>query len=351
MLDPKNFDSILHGKKIGYYFLENSAGLKGELTNYGARMVSMLVPDRNGVLVDVNVGFDHIDDYINAEDQCYGAVIGRYAGRIAAGKFSIDDNHYQLEVNNGNNAIHGGHHGFQTKVWDGVQVTNGTVEFSYVSMDGEEGYPGEMQVKVTYRLTDANELIIDFEYSSDKKTVANIINHNFWNLNGEYSGTVHDHSLKIFTDQFLAINKDCIPVKPIAGHNTAFDFTDFRKIGEWIDDDDEQIKNGSGYDHSFVFEKSVSAQPKLMAIAIGDRSGIQMEIHSTEPAIHFYTGNFMNCFDPAKTGLSDHARTAFCLETQHYPDSPNNPDAPSTLIEPGKIYTSTTIHKFLTSPN
>jgi aldose 1-epimerase len=345
MLYRADFQSLVNGKETDLYFLENN-NLKATLTNYGARMVSLLVPDKHGNLIDVNTGFDSIEKYVQAKEQCYGAIVGRYAGRIAHGKFTIDGKEYQLDLNNGPNALHGGNKGFQTRVWDAKQVSSSKVEFYYVSQDGEEGYPGTFSIKVIYSLTDKDELTFDFEYSSNKKTIANIINHNFWNLNGEGNGTINNHSLKICTDEFNAINEYCIPTHIASVKNTPFDFTDFKTIGERINENDIQLKYGTGYDHTYALDKAVSAMPELAAIAIGEKSGITMEIYTTEPAVHFYTGNFLQGLHTFKSGAKDDARTAFCLETQHFPNAPNEPTAPTTIKEPGKVYTSTTIHHF-----
>ncbi len=348
MLCRENFQTVVNGKATDLYFLENN-NIKATLTNYGARMVSLQVPDKQGDFVDVNVGFDSIEKYVQAKDQCYGAVVGRYAGRIANGKFSIDGKEYQLDVNNGANAIHGGNAGFQTRVWDAHQINESTVDFTYVSQDGEEGYPGTFTVKVIYHLTENDELKIEFEYSSDKKTIANIINHNFWNLNGEGTGSINNHSLKIFADRFNAINENCIPTHITAVKSTPFDFTDLHTIGERINENDIQIKNGTGYDHTYASDKGVSVLPELVAVAIGDVSCIGMEVYTTEPGLHFYTGNFMQGQHMLKCGVKDDARTAFCLETQHYPNSPNNPTAPTTIKEADVVYKSSTIHKFFTT--
>jgi aldose 1-epimerase len=345
MLQREKFQTTINGKQTDLFFLENK-NIKATLTNYGARMVSLLVPGKDGNLIDVNVGFDSIEKYVQAKDQCYGAVVGRYAGRIANGKFSIDGKEFQLDINNGANAIHGGNTGFQTRVWDATQIDNATIEFNYASADGEEGYPGTFTIRTTYHLTENDELKIDFEYSSDKKTIANIINHNFWNLNGEGSGSINNHSLKILADKFNAINENCIPTHITSVKNTPFDFTDFKTIGKSIDADDVQIKNGTGYDHTYAFDKGVTAKPELVAVAVGDESDIVMELYTTEPGVHFYTGNFMQGLHIFKCGAKDDKRTAFCLETQHYPNSPNEPMSPTTIKEPGKFYTSTTIHKF-----
>ena len=346
LLQKENFITPLDGKETALYYLKNKNNLHAALTNYGARVVSLLVPDNNGNLTDINAGFDTIEKYVAAKDQCYGAVVGRYAGRIAGGNFSIDGVAYQLDVNNGNNAIHGGNTGFQTRVWNAQQINNQSVQFSYVSADGEEGYLGTFAIKVIYTLTDDDELKMEFEYSSDKKTIANIINHNFYNLNGEGSGDINNHLLEINSDRFNAINEDCIPTHIASVKNSPLDFISFHIIGERINANDVQIKNGNGYDHTFVLDKGVSANPELAATAIGDISGIAMEVYTTEPGAHFYTGNSMQGLHTFKNGAKDDCRTAFCLETQHYPNSPNNPQAPSTIKEAGKKYTSVTIHKF-----
>ncbi len=344
--EKENFITSCNGKATALYYLKKKNNLQAALTNYGARIVSLLVPDKNGSLTDINLGFDNIFDYINAKDQCYGAIVGRYAGRIADGKFRIDGVRYQLAVNNGNNAIHGGNTGFQTRVWDAEQISNQSVKFVYTSADGEEGYPGTFTIQTIYTLTDNDELKIELEYSSDKKTIANIINHNFYNLNGEGAGDINNHLLQINTDKFNAINEDCIPTGIASVKNTPFDFIDFHTIGERINANDVQIKNGTGYDHTYAFDKGVSALPVKVATAIGDTSGIAMKVYTTEPGVHFYTGNFMQGLHTFKSGVQDDSRTAFCLETQHYPNSPNNPEAPSTIKDAGKKYTSVTIHKF-----
>ena len=342
----ENFFTTIQGKNTGLYYLKNKNNLCAALTNYGARVVSLLLPDKSGNLSDIIVGFDNIFDYINAKDQCYGAVVGRYAGRIAGGQFSIDGIAYQLELNNGNNAIHGGNTGFQTRVWDADQLNNQSVQFTYVSVDGEEGYPGMFTIKVIYTLTDKDEFKMEFEYSSDKKTIANIINHNFYNLNGEGAGDINKHLIQINSDRFNAINEDCIPLNIQNVKNTPFDFLNFHAIGEKINSNDIQIKNGTGYDHTYALDKGVSERPELAATAIGELSGIAMEVYTTEPGVHFYTGNFMQGLHTFKSGAKDDFRTAFCLETQHYPNSPNNPQAPSVVKDVGKKYSSETIHKF-----
>jgi aldose 1-epimerase len=339
----ENFITALDGKETALYYLQNKNNLQAALTNYGARVVSLLVPDKNGKLIDINAGFGSIEEYISAKDQCYGAVVGRYAGRIAGAKFSIDGLAYQLDVNSGNNAIHGGNTGFQTRVWDAQQINNQSVQFTYVSADGEEGYPGKFTITVIYTLTDDEELKMEFEYSSDEKTIANIINHNFYNLNGEGAGDINNHLVQINSDRFNAINEDCIPTHIASVKNSLFDFTNFHTVGERINASDVQIKNGTGYDHTFVLDNSESTKPELAATAIGEKSAIAMEVYTTEPGVHFYTGNLMQGLHTFKSGLRDDSRTALCLETQHYPNSSNNPQVPSNIKEAGKKYSSITI--------
>jgi aldose 1-epimerase len=346
MLHQKHFQTTINEKGTDLYFIENNT-IKAAFTNYGARLVSLLVPDKNGNLIDVHVGFDSIEKYIQAKDQSYGAVVGRYAGRIANGKFNIDGHPFQLDINNGNNAIHGGNTGFQTRVWDVQQISKDTIVFKYVSADGEEAYPGTLTISVTYQLTNKNELKITFEYSCNKKTIANIIHHNFFNLNGEGSGSITNHSVKILTDKFNAINEDCIPTHIESVKDTPFDFTTFKRIGENIHANDAQIKNGTGYDHTFAFDKGVTKHPELVAQIIGDKTDIAMELYTTEPGLHLYTGNFMSGAHTFKCGIKDDLRTAISLEAQHYPNSPNEPTAPSTIKENGVVYKSITIYKFV----
>ena len=342
----ENFVSIINGKETQLFYIKNANKCQCAVTNYGARVVGLLVPDKKGTLTDIVVGFKNITDYLKADCPYYGAVIGRFANRIANGQFTLDEKKYQLDLNNGPNALHGGDSGFHTHVWDSKQVDEQSVEFIYISDDGEEGYPGQLTTKVIYSLTDENELRIDFELSTDKKTIANITNHNFWNLNGEGAGVIMDHELKINATKFTPINSSSIPTGIETVTNTEFDFTNFHKIGERIADDQEQIKNGNGYDHNFVLDKGITSSPVLVTIAKGDLSGIVMEVSTTEPGLQFYSGNFMEGKDVFKSGAKDEYRTAFCLETQHFPDSPNQPDFPKTALESGNVYKSTTAFRF-----
>lgn len=344
--DKEKFDSLIDGKKINLYFLTNKNKLQAAITNYGARMVSLHVPDKTGKPTDIILGFNSLNGFITSGEKYYGAIVGRYGNRIARGKFNLDGKSYQLDINNSPNSLHGGSTGFHSRIWDAVQPDSQSVILSYVSVDGEEGYPGTVTTKVIYSLTENDELRIDYEIITDKKTIINVTNHNFWNLNGEGSGTVNQHDLMIEGTKYNPVDSTLIPlgIKPVSG--TPFDFITFHKIGERLDTGNLQIKYGKGYDHNFVLDKGKTIEPGLAAIVKGDLSGIVMEIYTTEPGIQFYGGNFMQGQNTLKSGARDDYRTAFCLETQHFPDSPNQPSFPSTILEPGKIYKSTTIHKF-----
>ena len=340
----QNFKGELNGKEIGIYYLRNK-NISVAITNYGARVVSFMVPDKSGVPTDIVVGFKSIEDYFKADCPYYGAIVGRFANRIANGNFTLEGKNYQLELNNGHHALHGGSGGFHNCVWDVLMHNETRVDFSYLSIDGEGGYPGTMTTKVSYTLTDENECRIDYEYFTDKTTVANITNHNFWNLNGEGSGDILNHKLKINAAKFVAIDSTSIPQNIEAIENSPFDFTEFKSIGEEIHTDNEQLKNGNGYDHNFVLDKGITTSPELIAVAKGDISGIVMEVFTTESGVQFYSGNFMEGKDIFKGGARDGFRTAFCLETQKFPDSPNQPNFPTSIIEPDNIYKSTTIYK------
>jgi aldose 1-epimerase len=342
----EKFDSVIDGKNASLYYLKNKNNLQAAITNYGARMVSLFVPDKNGKPTDIVLGFNSLNDYMNSGDKYYGAIVGRYGNRIARGKFNLDGKVYKLDINNSPNTLHGGSTGFHSRIWNAVQRDSQSVELSYVSADGEEGYPGRVRTKVIYTLTENDELKIDYEIETDKKTIVNVTNHNFWNLNGEGSGTVNQHDLLIEATKYTPVDSTLIPIGIKAVSGTPFDFIIFHKINERLDTGEVQIKYGKGYDHNFVLDKGITVEPGLAAIVKGDISGIVMEIYTTEPGIQFYGGNFMQGRNTLKNGAKDEYRSAFCLETQHFPDSPNQPAFPSTVLGPGKLYKSTTIHKF-----
>jgi aldose 1-epimerase len=346
--DPALFSDTLVGDPVHLYLLENGKGMRAILTNYGARMVGLMLPDRKGGMVDVVCGFSSLKGYLLSGEKYYGAVVGRYANRIARARFRFDGKTYRLMANNGPNQLHGGPNGFHNRVWKAEQPDSLQVVFTLHSPDGEEGYPGNLDVTVTYRLTDANELVMEYSMRSDRRTVANVTNHNFWNLNGESSGTVNGHLLQVMADLYTPVDSTLIPtgIAPVAG--TPFDFTRPTRIGDRLGVKNIQLQYGKGYDHNFVLRKPTdSSSERLAAIVTGDLSGIGMRIYTDQPGLQFYGGNFMKGENLLKNGRVDAHRTAFCLETQHFPDSPNQPDFPSVVVEPGKRYISRTRHVFL----
>jgi aldose 1-epimerase len=339
------FERTIDGKQTHLYVLKNKNGVQAAITNYGGHLVSLLVPDKDGKLTDVVVGFDNLEGYKKALSSYFGATIGRYGNRIAEGKFSLEGKQYNLFVNNGPNALHGGKKGFNDVVWDAKQVDSTTVELTYLSKDMEEGYPGNLNVKVTYHLTDDNAIEIGYEATTDKTTVVNLTNHSYFNLNGAGNGTILNHLVQIDADNYTPVDITLIPtgkIEPVKG--TPFDFLAFKTIGKEIDADNQQIKSGPGYDHNFVLNKHDITAP--VAKVKADKSGIEMDVYTDEPGLQFYTGNFMQGQNTIRGGKKDDHRTAFAMETQHFPDSPNQPAFPSTTLKPGQVYKTQTIYKF-----
>jgi aldose 1-epimerase len=339
-----SFDTTLDGAAVHAYTLTNKNGMEAKFINYGAHLVSLSVPDKNGKPVNVVVGFDDIAGYKKALSAYFGATIGRYGNRIAKGHFVLDGKRYDLFINNKPNSLHGGKKGFNDVVWD-AKKSDHAIEFTYTSKDGEEGYPGNLKVKVTYTLTDDNQLKIDYLATTDKNTVVNLTNHSYFNLNGAGSGTVLNHTLQIDASRYTPVDSTLIPtgkIEPVAG--TPLDFTKPVTIGSRISDKNEQLKFGKGYDHNFVLDQHDIKTP--VATVTGDKSGIKMEVFTTEPGIQFYSGNFMQGANTIKGGGKDGYRTAIALETQHYPDSPNQPNFPTTELKPRQTYQSETIYKF-----
>jgi len=327
--------------------LINKNGMMVTITPYGGKIISLLVPDKNGKLNDVVLGYDTPDQYINGNPY-FGALIGRYGNRIAKGKFLLEGTEYQLKTNNGANALHGGPGGFHNVYWrlEKPQTGNRT-ELYYVSKDGEEGYPGTLNTKITYSLSDDNELIIEYEATTDKTTVINLTHHSFFNLAGAGNGSITNHSLFINSDKFTPVDDGLIPtgeLKNVKG--TPFDFTTPTKIGDRINQDDVQLKNGKGYDHNWVLLRN-DTELSLAARVSEPTSGRVMEVWTTEPGLQFYSGNFLDGKDIGKGGRKYEFRSAFCLETQHFPDSPNQPTFPNTVLKPGEVYKQKTIYKFM----
>jgi aldose 1-epimerase len=331
------------------FTLTNAAGVKVKITPQGGHIMSIQLPDASGKLTDIVLGYDSVSEYVGGRG-FYGSTIGRYGNRIAKAKFSIDGTEYKLSANNDENTLHGGPGGFHNVLWTGKEITNpdgNAVELTYLSKDGEEGYPGNLDVKVVFSLSDSNELKIQYEATTDKATVVNLTNHSYFNLSGEGTGDILNHEIAINADKFLPVDKGLIPtgeLRPVTG--TPFDFTEPHKIGERIDADEEQVKTGKGYDHTFVLNKKSPGELSLAAKVSDPASGRKMEVWTTEPGIQFYTGNFLTG-TPGKGGKKYNYRYALCLETQHFPDSPNQPAFPTTLLKPGETYKSTTIYKFL----
>ena len=317
------------------------------LTNYGARIVSLIVPNKAGNPVDVVLGFKSIADYLTADEIYHGATIGRFANRIKSGSFELHGKTYHVEPNNGPNALHGGKNGFHNQIWDRRINNPNAVTFYYSSPDGEEGFPGNLNVSVSYVLTDDNELKINYRAQSDADTHINLTNHAYFNLNGEGSGDVLHHLIQIHADEFLPIDSLHLPIgqrAPVT--DTPFDFRHPRALGSEIEQHTEQLINGEGYDHTYVIRESIAPEPTKVASALAPESGIQLSVYTTEPGVQFYTGNALSGKDKGKSGQPYAKRHAFCFETQHFPDSPNQASFPSTLLAAGKTYTSQTIYRF-----
>ena len=337
---------------IKLYTFKNKSGMQVKITNYGAIVTAILVPDRDGKLGDITLGYNRVEDYINAVDKPYfGAIVGRYGNRIANGEFTIDGETYSLATNNGPNHLHGGVIGFDKVVWDAKLVGGegwSGLQLSYLAKDKEEGYPGNLSIKVTYKLTDANELVVDYLATTDKATPVNLTQHSYFNLKGEGEGDILDHELMINAAKYTPVDSTSIPtgeVKAVAG--TPFDFTVAKSIGRDIGKKDEQLEFGLGFDHNFVLNREGDGL-SLAAKVHEPTTGRVMEITTTEPGIQFYCGNFLDGRLKGKSGKPYVHRGGFCLETQHYPDSPNQKNFPTTILKPGDEYRTTTVFKFST---
>jgi len=338
-----SFGQTPDGAAVDLYTITNPNGASVAISTYGGTVVSLNVKDKAGKLGDVVIGFNTLAGYLG-EHPYFGALIGRYGNRIAKGKFSLNGTSYNLAINNSPNALHGGLKGFSRQVWQAKEVGENGLELTYVSRDGEEGYPGKLTVTVGYTFTPANELRIEYTATTDADTVANLTNHSYFNLGGLENNLTHQ--LEIYADRFTPVDAGLIPtgeLRPVKG--TPFDFTTPHAIGERIDADEEQMKLGSGYDHNFVFTKH-DGQLNLVAKVSEPTSGRVMEVLTTEPGVQFYTGNFLDGTLKGKAGRPIQRRAALCLETQHFPDSPNQPKFPTTVIEAGAVRKSTTVYRF-----
>ena len=348
LLDKSAFDEVVEGKQISLYTLESGNGLTVQVTNFGLRVVSLWVPDKNGKYADVSVGYENIDRYVhNNGERFLGSIIGRYGNRIANGKFVLDSVEYNLPINNNGNTLHGGLKSLDMVVWNVDSVNNNSIYFSHTSPDGDEGFPGNLSMNVAYVLTPDNEFKITYKATTDKPTVINLSNHTFFNLKGEGNGTITDHVLSINASHTTPVNEVLIPTGEIAPvDGTPLDFRKPTIIGERIDNDDPQLKNGKGYDHNWVIDHKTQNGVELAATLYEPVSGRFMEVYTDQPGIQFYSGNFFDSKANGKYGKPIAYREALALETQKFPDSPNQPNFPSTRLNPGEVYTQTCIYKF-----
>ena len=345
----ESFGKTAEGESVDLYTLRNTKGVEAKITNYGGILVSLKVPDRNGKFDDVVLGFNDLDTYLKGHPY-FGALIGRYGNRIAKGRFTLNGVEHKLAVNNGENHLHGGIKGFDKVVWTGKEAKTDSgpaVILSYLSKDGEEGYPGNLNVTVTYTLTNNNELKINYEATTDKDPVINLTHHSYFNLAGEGNGDILNHRVTINATRFLPTDAGSIPtgeLRQVAG--TPFDFRKATAIGARINQDEEQLKLGKGYDHTWIIESRPGGTMRLAARAFEPTSGRTMEVWTTEPGMQFYTGNFLDGTLTGKSGKIYQHRYGFCFETQHYPDSPNQPAFPTTTLKKGATYRSTTTYRF-----
>lgn len=345
-VNRKEFGKTDAGQAVDLFIITNANGSQAGVITLGAALVKLTAPDTNGKLEDITLGFDELDGYLH-HNKCFGSTCGRFANRIFAGKFTLDGQDYQLAVNKGPNHLHGGECGFDEKVWQSEIIEEqNAVKFTYISPDGEENYPGELTCSVTYSLSDENELKIYYEATATKATPVNLTNHSYFNLSGQASGTAMNTLLKINGDRFAVIDKNQIPtgeMQSVTG--TPLDFTTAKPMGNGADSDFPAVAIGKGFDNSFAVNHVNKGDLTLAAVAEDPASGRVLECYTTEPAVHLYTANFLDGETPGKGGYAYQPRDGFCLETQHYPDSPNKPELPNTILRPGETYTQTTIYK------
>lgn len=346
-IDTNKFSEIVDGKQVELYTLVGENGIGMKVTNFGARVVALCVPNAKGEPVDVVLGFDNLNDYQTTEPETfYGATIGRYGNRIANGRFEIDGQTYQLAQNNGINHLHGGPKGYFDVVWDAQQVSDSKIIFTYLSLDGEEGYPGNLDITMTYELTSDNEFTIEYTATTDKATVCNLTHHSFFNLNGEESKTINDHELTIHANYTTPVDAGLIPDGTItAVSGTPFDFTNPTIIGKNLNADNDQLRFGSGYDHNWVLNRNDEGI-MLAATLYSPNTGIQMDVLTDQPGLQFYGGNFLDGTTVGKSGKPYVFRSALCLETQHFPDSPNQPEFPTTILRPEDTYKHVCTYRF-----
>ena len=344
-LNPKNFDTIINGDSVSLYTLKNNSSMEICVTNYGARIVSVMVPDKDGKIEDVVLGYDNIKDYVGTDNN-FGATIGRYANRINKGQITIDSVKLQLPCNNFGHCLHGGIMGWDKKVFNVDSVDNSSIVMSIVSPDGDENFPGTVKAYVKFTLKDDNSIVICYNATTDKTTIINMSNHSYFNLSKDPSNTVLDHILYVNSSNFTPIDSTFMTTGEIRSVlNTPMDFTTPKTIGKDIDNDDEQLKNGLGYDHNWVLDTHGDIS-KVAARVVCPSTGITLEVFTDEPGLQIYTGNFLDGTLKGKNGITYQKCSAIVLESQHYPDSPNKPNWPSVLLHPGEIYNSQCIYKF-----
>lgn len=346
LIAAANFDTIIEGKKVTLYTLKNKSGAQTQITNYGGTVVSLWVQDKEGNYGDIVLGHNTIAEYLNNPKTYFGSLIGRYGNRIAKGKFSINNIEYSLATNNNENHLHGGTKGYDAVVWDAKQMDAQTLELKYLSPDLEEGYPGNLSITVQYQLTDANELKVEYWATTDKTTIVNLTHHSYFNLKGEGNGTINDHLVHINASRFTPVDATLIPTGVLAlVKDTPMDFTTTKPLGKDINADYEQLNIGLGYDHNYVLEQNPTGI-HLAARVTEPTTGRIMELYTSEPGVQFYSGNFLDGDVTGKSNKPYEYRSAFCLETQHYPDSPNKPQFPTVVLHPKEEYHSVTLYKF-----
>ena len=347
-LKRADFQSTIAGKETDLYILRNSEGNEVAISNYGGALVAIMVPDRNGNRANVIQGHDNINDIVNSPEPYLSTLIGRYGNRICKGRFQLHGKEYQLPINNGPNSLHGGLKGFNAKVWDALQMNDHTLVLKYVSPYGEEGFSGEMKTTVVYSFTDDNELVIEYMATTNKKTIINLTSHGFFSLAGiaNPTPTIENLECEINADFYIPIDNTSIPTGEILRvEGTPFDFRKPKTVGQDIDADNEQIKNGSGYDHCFVLNKKEEGELSFAARIKEPVSGRIMEVYTTEPGVQVYTDNWADGYK-GQNGATFPRRSAICFEAQHFPDSPNRPYFPSVVLNPGEQYTQKTVYRF-----
>ena len=356
LISPEGFDTIINGRQVQIYTLRNESGCTAQFTNFGGRWLSMWVPDRTGSMTDVLLGFNNLEDYLSSEEPYHGAIVGRICGRINNAKFSLDGTEYSLASNDlfgapEKNHLHGGLKGFHVQVWDGKSFTRDNGDegllFTYASEDGEEGFPGKLEVEVSYVLTNNNELQIEYSAKTDKPTIVNMTNHSYFNLNGEGNGNILGHQMKLNSEKYVECDEELVPtgeLKHVEG--SPLDFREFASMGYGIDMDHDQIIKGKGYAAAMVLKEQNSEEVQLVAEAFAEPSGIKLELYSNQPNLQIYNAWLMSGKNTGKSGKPYPASAGFVLETQGYPDAPNFDEFPSIVLQPGEVYNHIAIFKF-----